>query len=66
MKLSLFGSKLTEPFINKQTHTCIQHLANYSKIHGLSSFGIKFFRLFLILGLLNFISSSDYMFMNEV
>ena len=36
VNLALFGSKLMEPFINKQTNTYIhiylQHLANYSKI----------------------------------
>ena len=34
VNLALFGSKLTEPFNHKQTntHTYIQHLANYSKI----------------------------------
>ena len=47
VNLALFGSKLMEPFINKQTNTHIhiylQHSANYSKIWstrlGLPEFG---------------------------
>ena len=47
VNLALFGSKLMEPFINKQTNTYIhiylQHSANYSKIWttwlGLPEFG---------------------------
>ena len=36
VNLALFGSKLTEPFINEQTHmhSYIQHSANYSKMLG--------------------------------